>query len=953
MGALVFFGSFIVYAMTVQRTVPFWDCGEFISSSILLAVPHPPGTPLFIMIGRLFSLLPVVADLAYRINLASVFFSAFTALFSYLLTVKIVRYFFNGDTQSTTSRWITYLGGVAGGFFVAFGQTNWGNSIEAEVYSLAMALSVLMVLLTVHYFENRGSATAVRLMVFVFFLAVLGVGAALTAFLVVPVCAISFILTTDATRRDWLVLSGCIILELLLIMLFSDGRGGPTMFFLVSGLVGLGLLMMLYKKIDWMVAFAIAALCSIMLSFELFLLVAPIAFSVCLLIGLLHMEWNLGIKLAVFLVLTAATTFTLWLQYNMTVYIVFLAVAGLAAMAAFTMLPQAKNWRMNWRSALAIMVMALIGFSVHLYLPIRSAQRPWIDENHPARDYRTFISFLDRKQYGSESMIDRMFHRRGTWENQFGWHPHMGFWSYFEGQYSKEGGTFLFWFALGIIGMYTAIKKRVEVGVPFMVLFLLCSAGLILYMNFADGTKYDFQTGDAYLEVRDRDYFFTPAFIFFGIAMGAGISAVLQYLRVYLHKRMPSLENKVVYVGILLALLPGVALGTNYYQCDRSKNYLARDYAMNILNSCDPKTVLFTSGDNDTFPLWGVQEAYSFRKDTRVLCLSLVNTDWYVEQMKNVFGVPLSLTDDEILWYPYTAPDGREYMRPKKMFRDLPRNRDVYLTPNMYDGRMVKVQDMIVDNVVISNQWKYPIFFSSPPYAESPLKLRDHATAVGNVYRIDRDPMPGLIDIDRSYDLFMNVYKFTGMNDCKVYRDENATGVFTGLGMSAVHLMDELDKRGDRDRAIKLGYHMIDVYPEYWQTYWVLADYFDKANDSAKSDQLFTQLEDTLTSFLAQNPDNQAYMMDLGMTKVEIGRRKKNEGKINEGLVLMKRGFDLNANNGYAFRKYATTLYQNQRFTDLQAAATKYTEYKMNISDPMAQQILGIKPPAGSQFDDN
>lgn len=952
MAGLVFIGSFIVYAMTVQRTVPFWDCGEFIASANVLGVPHPPGTPLFVLVGRLFSIVPFVADVAYRINYISVISSAFTAMFSYLLAVKIISYFFNGDTSSTVSRWISYFGGVAAGFFVAFGETNWGNAVEAEVYGIGLALCVLMVYLTVRYFETRGTETANRLMIFVMFLAVLGIGIHMTVFLVVPVCAISFMLTKDATRRDWLLLSGTIVLELLLIILFSNGRGGAVMFMLASAFVGLGLLAMLWKKINWTVAFAIIAVFTVMISFSLFLIVAPVALTLLVMLGLMHTDSGLGVKLPIQLAVAAGLCFTIWLDYGMVPYILYLAAMGLLGLAAFTMFPQAKNWRMDWKSAIAIMVVSIIGFSVHLFLPIRSAERPWIDENHPARDYRTFVSYLDRKQYGSESMVNRMFHRRGTWENQFGRHPHMGFWSYFEGQYSQEGGTFLLWFAVGLIGMYTAIKKRAEVGIPFMTLFLLCSAGIILYMNFADGTKYDFQTGDAYLEVRDRDYFFTPAFVFFGIAMGIGIAAILQWLRTKLDGQ-PELSRVVLPIGALMTLLPGVALATNYYHCDRSDNYLARDYALNILNSTDPNTVLFTSGDNDTFPLWGVQEAYDYRKDIRVLCLSLVNTDWYVEQMKNVFGVPLSLTDEQILWYPYTTPDGREFSRPKTMFRDKPRNRDVYMTPNMHEGRMVKVQDMMVDEVVIANQWKFPVYFSSPPYAESPLKLRDHATSVGHVYRIDRDPKPGLMDLDKSYDLFMNTYKFTGLNDAKVYRDENATGVFTSLGMSAVRLMDEFLKQGDKDRALALGDHMIKVYPEYWQTYWVLADYHDKTNDSAKSNQLYQQLADTLTSFLAQNPDNQAYMQDLGMTKAEIGRRTKDQGLIDQGLALMKKGFELNANNGYAFRKYITVLAQNSRFSDMQAAATKYTEYKMNISDSYAQRILGITPPSGAVFDDN
>ena len=117
--ALVFVGSFLVYAMTVQRTFSFWDCGEFIACSYTLGIPHPPGTPLFVLIGRLFSMIPFVDDISYRINYISVITSAFTAMLSYLLAVKLSRLFIL-DWSQPLNRWITYIGGMAAGFFVAF-----------------------------------------------------------------------------------------------------------------------------------------------------------------------------------------------------------------------------------------------------------------------------------------------------------------------------------------------------------------------------------------------------------------------------------------------------------------------------------------------------------------------------------------------------------------------------------------------------------------------------------------------------------------------------------------------------------------------------------------------------------------------------------------------------------------------------------------------------------------
>ncbi|MCM2272265.1 MAG: DUF2723 domain-containing protein [candidate division Zixibacteria bacterium] len=894
LAGLVFLGSFIVYALTVQRSFSFWDCGEFIACSYTLGVPHPPGTPLFVLIGRLFSMVPFVEDISYRVNYLSVISSAVTAMLSYLLAVKLARLFILDWTQPL-NRWIAYAGGIAGGFFVAFGETNWSNSVEAEVYGISLALSVLMFWLAVKYYEVRGTAEANRVKVLFFFIALLGVGIHMTTFLVVPICSVFFILNQQAERRDFIMVCGFIVFELLLIILLANGRGGLTMFYMATGIVGLLLLAMLFRKINWTVALAIGAVSSIMVGFGLFLYIAPAALLMIIAIG--------------------------WFS-------------------------KTSGWKVEWRTALAIMIVAFIGFSVHAYLPIRSAEGPRIDENNPDRDFRTFVNYLDRKQYGSESMVERMFRRRGTWENQFGRHPNMGFWSYFEEQWSKPGWAFILpYFALGIIGSVAVARRRMEVGLPFITLLIISSVGLILYMNFADGTKYDFQTGDAYLEVRNRDYFFTPMFVFFGIAMGLGISAVMLWLRQQAEKRDPNLGRVAVYAGTALVLLPSIALSSNYHVNDRSRNFLPYAYAANLLDSCKPNSIFFTSGDNDTFPVWCLQEVYNYRKDIRVVNLSLLNTDWYVKQMRDQYDIPISLTDEQILWYPTEMRGGGEVNQPLKQFKDRPRNRQVLMTPNFHEGRIVKVQDMMVDEIVIENNWKDPIFFSSPPYAESPLKLRDHATSVGVVYELEKEPREGRIDLDKSYDLYMNTYKFAGLEDSRVYRDENATGVFIGLGMNGVRLFDELNKKGERERALALMDHLRKVYPEYWQLTFVLGEMYDREGDSAKTLTMLEQLRDTLAAFYASNRQNQVYKQDLGMVTFELGRRKKDQAMQDEGIAHMRDGFYMNPNNSYAFRKLITSLYQAQRFTDMTEVARKFAEYKINQSDPYVQQILGMAPP--------
>ncbi len=888
LAGLVFLGSFIVYALTVQRTFSFWDCGEFIACSYILGIPHPPGTPLFIILGRLFSIIPFVADISYRVNYLSVISSAFTAMFSYLLTVRLVGYFFAEKKDVFLNRLIAYTGGIAAGFFVAFSETNWGNAVEAEVYGLALALMVMMIWLTVRYYEERGTLKAYRTMILVFYLALVGVGIHLTVFLVVPICAVFFLLKDDAVPRDWLLVCSFIIVELLLIVVFADGRGGVNAFYTATGVLALILVILLYKKINWGILVAVGAISSIMTSFMNFMIIMPL---------------------------------------------------GLIILIVMAMLSRRYGWRLAWKPAMAILLVAVIGFSVHLFIPIRSSLNPRIDENNPSRSFRTFIDFLDRKQYGQQSMVDRMFQRRGQWENQFGRHPHMGFWSYFEEQYSQPGIVFTVLLVLGLLGIYVAIRKRLEMGLPFFTLFLICSAGLILYMNFADGTMFEPRFDNAYLEVRNRDYFFTPAFVFFGIAIGLGVAALITLVRDKMQQLKPGAEKAVVYVSTVLCLLPGFALANNYYPSDRSQNYLPLIYAKNILDTCDKDAILFTSGDNDTFPVWCLQEVYDYRKDIRVVNLSLLNTDWYIQQMKDRYNVPISLSDEQILWYPYEFQPGVVFGRALKPFYDKPRKRMTYLQAFTPDG--IAVRDMMMDEIIIENKWQCPIYFSTPPYAESPLKLRERAVTVGMLYKLEREPAEGLIDVDKGYDLFMNTYAFTGLDGPRVYRDDNATGLFSLMGNRAIQLYDALRQRQKNDSAMAILDKMVDVYPEFWQTYYLLANQFEIEGDSTRAMEILLKARDTLEVYVQWDGLNQGYIQNLGLIKYEIAHRKNDAAMLEEAAKLLWRGFLINPNELMAFRNLVPVLAQMGRYTEMQRAASIIAPYKRNLSDPVLQHILG------------
>lgn len=223
-GIFVWLVVFIVYNITKAPTLSFWDCGEFIAACVQLQIPHPPGSPFYIVLGRVFSMIPMVADLAVRINMLSVISSSFTAFFGYLVAVHILKKTISID-GSLLSRIMIYGGGACGAFLVAFGHTNWNNSVEAEVYGLSMMLTMAVFWLALIYWEHKGTAFSEKVMYLIFFLAFLGVGVHMTSYLIIPVLAVFFITKLEISKHFWFIFGVIFLFELYVIFAFSSQAG--------------------------------------------------------------------------------------------------------------------------------------------------------------------------------------------------------------------------------------------------------------------------------------------------------------------------------------------------------------------------------------------------------------------------------------------------------------------------------------------------------------------------------------------------------------------------------------------------------------------------------------------------------------------------------------------------------------------------------------------------------
>ena len=685
--------ALIVYMMTMAPTVSFWDCGEFVACANTLGIPHPPGTPFFVFLARaVIVLLPFVGEIAKRVNYISVVSSAatvyLTALFAWDLLATVLKSDSLAEKISEKVRTIV-LGTAAlvAGFLLTFSDTFWFNAVEAEVYGIAMFILMLISYLGLIWYNKRDEEGSDRLLIFICYIAFLGVGAHLYTMLTVPAV---FVLLLVAQPKK--------IVER--IPIWITGTLLCSVIYMVSAFIELSL--------------------------------------VCL---------------VVLAILTVAKPFN-------------------------------ANVNKAVRLSLAFAFFALIGYSTHLYIPIRSELNPIIDENNPeinirddqgnlqlgnlfkSENWEAFNNFVERKQYGSESMLTRAFYRRSQLAHQVLAFPSMSYGGYQMAQYTpfKVGGVnyangvytfdasenepierfgfkfptqmsfmgdeflpqfliFLIMNGLLVMVCVYAGKRNRHVGIYMGVLYALCSLGLLFYINFADGSrmeqrdhdywvsvmsrnvadlnrsganisslpdpnelidlrqkierakisadvlrrrgapadkiaKYEREVSDlqnstawsnwskiesafaqagqrapfpeaVHMEVRERDYFYTPAFIFMSLIFGVGAGILVL--------TCATTATTVAFATPLAALLAIVSFAvpciSNYEEHDRSGLWVPWDYAYNLLNSCRPNAILFTNGDNDTFPLWFAQEVAGIRKDVRVVNLSLGNTDWYIKQM--------------------------------------------------------------------------------------------------------------------------------------------------------------------------------------------------------------------------------------------------------------------------------------------------------------------------------
>lgn len=939
--------ALVVYAMTMAPTVSFWDCGEFVACANTLGIPHPPGTPFFVFFARaVIVLLPFVEEIAKRVNYISVVSSAatvyVTALFAWELLATVLKTDALAQKISEKVRYIV-LGTAAlvAGFLLTFSDTFWFNAVEAEVYGIAMLILMLVSYLGLVWYNKRDDEDyANRILIFICYIAFLGVGAHLYTMLTVP--AVFALLLVAEPKK---------IVERIPVW--------------ITGTL----------------------LCSVIYMVSAFI------------------EISLGC-------------------------LVVLAILSVAK-------PFRPRMNKAVRLSLAFAFFALIGYSTHLYIPIRSELNPTIDENNPeinirddqgnlqlgnlfkAENWDAFNAFIERKQYGSESMISRAFYRRARTAHQFLSFPHMGYGGYQMAQYlpykvgevnyangvytfdsadnqpverfgfkfptqmSFMGDAVLPQFLIflifnGLIVMVCVFiwRRNKKLGVFTSILYALCSLGLLFYVNFADGTRMEQRDHDywvsvmtrnvqdlnsrgvginalpdpnelidmrqniehtkiriemlkgrentqgriaelqkqletytnssvwqnwtkieqgfaqvgsrapfpesVHLEVRERDYFYTPAFIFMSLIFGIG-AGILVFLCAT--GTMPTLAAPLAAALVLVSFV--IPCASNYKEHDRSGLWVPWDYAFNLLNSCRPNAILFTNGDNDTFPLWFAQEVAGVRKDVRVVNLSLGNTDWYIKQMlENEPILKLSYTketiDSDMVLDNSSAnnPNHQTSTWVKKAQRLMPQLKSridamegqqlsaadsvkllqfkvhyqVWDAFTEWAARtrssMMLTQHKLVVDLALQNMDR-PIEISTTVGTSNFMGLEKYMVQEGMVYNLvkgDLNPKRNAFDAAYTANLIDNVYKYRGLGDGTAYINDETIrllssyiSLYLQISFDARDKIEKLrnshpftaDKKAQVDSLATASAKYLEMgikqFPDEWRNYWAAAFVYQAA----------------------------------------------------------------------------------------------------------------------------
>ena len=731
LGWTAFTLAFVVYGMTVEPTVGFWDTGEYILTSSKLEVGHPPGAPLFQMLGAFFSIFASEpAQIGLVLNMMSAAASAFTILFMFWSIILLLKKLTSSGFESNPNAQVGILGAAfVGSLAFAFTDSFWFNAVETEVYAMATLIMAVMFYLGLRWQNEMHTSKGNRWLILISFVVGLSFGVHFMGLLTIPAIG--------------------------LLYYFKNYKTITLKNFIIANVAVVAILLFVFKLLApnilrYFSALEIFFVNSVGLPFNSGSIIAFILLVLAIYLGLKYtktkglVKLNTGLLCVTFIVIGFTTWLMLPIRANANVPVNENNPSSARELLAYYNLEQYPKTRLfygpqftdqyagldenqpftddkpkyekdlksgkyvvvndyvnaiqnyngdhgsvlprMWSTEHAVNYMRYCGFlefSIKSEYKMQNEFRSLVDNFETSLaegeiDYEGYHDFL--RTYGryldieKPSLIDNIYY---LIDYQIGYM----YWRYFMWNFSGRqddiqgkmdlhgnwmtGINFIDSYLLGITqeNLPSVVRNNKARNSYYLLPFLLGLIGLLFVFNrdkkvfwtmlvffLFTGVAIQVYTNVRPFEPRERDYSVVGSFYVFSLWIGIGVYAIYDWLNTYSKSKLiaPAISL------LCLAAVPGILISQNWDDHDRSNRKTAHAMAVNYLESCDPNAIIFTIGDNDTFPLWYAQEIEGIRTDVRVVCTSLFNVDWYIDQMKRKAyesePIPSKLTHDKYKW---------------------------------------------------------------------------------------------------------------------------------------------------------------------------------------------------------------------------------------------------------------------------------------------------------------
>ncbi len=914
LGAIVFIIASAVYILTTEPTASFWDCGEYIATAYKLQVGHPPGAPLFQMIGRFFSLFAFgdTSHVAHMVNIMSALSSGLTILFLFWTITMLAKKLVLRAGEMTEGKMYAVFGsGLVGALAYTFTDSFWFSAVEGEVYAMSSFFTALVFWAILKWEEKADEEHSFRWLIFIAFMMGLSIGVHLLNLLAIP--AISFVYYFKKYKNP--NLKGIIITF--------------TISILILALVMNGIIPWVVKLAGYFELFFVNGLG---LPFNtgtivyFILLIGGIYWGIRYTRKKQKAVWNTIIWGLTFLLIGYSSFFMLVIRSNANTPINENSPKDAITLLAYLAREQYGDWPLfSGPYFNAPVIEYKNGKPVYRkdkkkgkyvivdenknHIPVYDPRfttifpRMWDNSGQQyVKDYKTWsrmkgVPVKITTDYGEEKVIYkptfaenlRFFFRyqiNHMYIRYFMWN-FSGRQDDIQGMVDRKHGNwitgipfidnarlgpmldvpesmknkatnkfYMLPFLLGIIGLIYQLRKDNKDSLVVFLLFFMTGLAIVVYLNQHSP------------QPRERDYAYAASFYAYAMWIGLGVLALSDFFAKYLNSKTTAF----VVTGVSLILVPGIMAKEGWDDHDRSNRYTVIALASDYLNSCAPNAILFTNGDNDTFPLWYAQEVEGVRTDVRVVNLSLLNTDWYINQMRRKvydsdplpFSIPPEMYAGDKRNYTYiienekikgyvdlrqlldlviSSPD--KFVRktsmgdfdyfPTKKFR-IPVDSATVVNngtvPPEYAGRIVKEvawtfnsnaiakSFLMVLDLLASNNWERPVYFAITTGGEAYMGLKDYFMLDGLAYRLvpvkskaDKGE-PGFVNTGGMFENVMNKFRWGNINDPGVYLDETNRRMTMNLRNNFHRLAQALIREGKKDSARMVLDKCIDVVPD-------------------------------------------------------------------------------------------------------------------------------------------